>query len=440
MHRIWLGPRGRLAAVVLAVLGTALPAGAADDAALRRRALALNDITGEDPLNGQYRALLADTDGTKPLLATALAMTKDKDQPFNYNAAFILARVAEESKDLKAGRAFYRICIDQAVKLQSGERLAQAYGGLIELLYNHKRFEESAKVCQELLEMKTDDGKPRLVLVATDTLLGEPDFVELETYDSARRLKPAVHRLMIQAVARQGKYEAALKLVDNLIKARPDNWLDRQLKGWVQREAGQYAEAAKTYEDVLERVTKDKTLKPEEQDIYTERYRYYLSNIYVELNQIDKASEQLKALLDKKPDDPGYNNDLGYIWADHDRNLDEAEKLIRKALEEDRKKRKQIPDLKPEEDRDNGAYLDSLGWVLFKQKKYKEAKESLLKAVEDKDSQHLEIFDHLGDVHLALGEKAEALAAWKKGLELAGTSKRDQQRKAEVEKKIKEHQ
>jgi len=146
----------------------------------------------------------------------------------------------------------------------------------------------------------------------------------------------------------------------------------------------------------------------------------------------------LKALLVKDPDNPSYLNDLGYIWADHDKNLDEAEKLIRKALDEDRKQRRKAnPDIKPEEDKDIGAYLDSLGWVLFKQKKYKEAKKYLLQAIETEDGKHVEIYDHLGETHLALGEKAEAIAAWKKGVEVAGPSKREQERKSVVEKKLK---
>ncbi|MCS6850151.1 MAG: tetratricopeptide repeat protein, partial [Gemmataceae bacterium] len=150
-----------------------------------------------------------------------------------------------------------------------------------------------------------------------------------------------------------------------------------------------------------------------------------------------KATEHLQRLLKDKPNDPTYNNDLGYIWADHNRNLEEAERLIRKALEEDRKQRRADPDLRPEDDKDNAAYLDSLGWVLFKQKKYQEAKKYLLEAVKDKEGQHVEIYDHLGDVHMALGEKAEAMAAWKKAIESAGPSRREQQRKAAVEKKLK---
>lgn len=120
-------------------------------------------------------------------------------------------------------------------------------------------------------------------------------------------------------------------------------------------------------------------------------------------------------------------------------NLAESEKLIRKAIEEDRKLRKKAnPTMRPEEDKDNPAYLDSLGWVLFKQGKVKEAKPHLMEAVKEKSGASLEVWDHAGEVHMALGEKAEAIAAWKKGLEAATDSKRDKKRKIEVQKKIKD--
>jgi tetratricopeptide (TPR) repeat protein len=162
-----------------------------------------------------------------------------------------------------------------------------------------------------------------------------------------------------------------------------------------------------------------------------------MSNVYVELGRIDKAAEQLKMLLAKNPDSPRYNNDLGYIWADHDTDLEEAEKLIRKAIEEDRKQRKAGGDLKPEEDKDSAAYLDSLGWVLFKQKKYAEAKKWLLEATKGDEGDNIEIYDHLADVYMALGEKAQALETWKKALTLETSSLREQHRKADVEKKLK---
>lgn len=241
---------------------------------------------------------------------------------------------------------------------------------------------------------------------------------------------------MIQTIAKQGKLDEATRLVEDLIKAHPRNWAVLELKGWVLREAGKSQEAAKIYERVIDEVERDPDLKAVQTEPFLEKWRHDLSTLYVDIHQVDKASALLKELLAKKPNNPTYNNDLGYIWADQGKNLKQAEKLIRKALEEDRKERKK-KNLKPEEDRDYGTYLDSLGWVLYKQKKYKEAREALLKAIEDKDSQLIEIYDHLGDVHWALGEKDRAVAAWKKGLKsLITSSKRDQEHKAAIKEKL----
>jgi tetratricopeptide (TPR) repeat protein len=423
--------------MMLALVGGALVlSGAyAEDAELRKKVLELNQVTGANPLQAKAQKLLANPAETKKLLAEAQAIAKEKKQSFNYNGALILAQVAQDLKDLAAAEVFYRICMEEAARLQSPKKLLESFGGLIDAFYENKKFAESARVCRELLELKTDDGKPRIVLIAVTTRFGETDFIEDDSFDTAKRLRPGVHRLLIQAITKQGKFDKAIELVDSLIKTN-DHWLERQLKGWVLREAGKFEEAAKIYEDVIDRIAKDQNIGTEDRDEYQERYRYALSSIYIDMNNVDKAAQELQKLLEKKPNDPGYNNDLGYVWADHDMNLDKAEKLIRKALDLDRQRRKSNPNLLPEEDRDNGAYLDSLGWVLFKQKKLPEARDALLKAVEDKRSQHIEIYDHLGDVYMALGDKEAAMNAWRKGLEVVGEGRRDQERKALVEKKL----
>ncbi len=406
--------RQAAAAAVLAVCCWAAAASAADDDGLRQKALALNTVTGADPISGQIQALVEEPAAAKKLLAVALKMTGETPQPFQLNATYILARTADLLRDLDAAQKFYRLHADQAVKLQSGEKTADAYRRLAGMLYLNRKYDECVKVCKEFLELPGDD--------------------------TLRRMRPLLLERLIQATARTGKTDEATRMVENLVKLQPDNWLLLELKGWVQREAGQFEDAAKTYEDVLTRIKDDKGLEDKERDLYTGSVRYMLSGVYVDLKQIDKAAEHLKALLALEPNNPTYNNDLGYIWADHDLNLDESEKLIRKAIDEDRKQRKEAK-VKPEDDKDQAAYLDSLGWVLYKQKKYKEAKQYLLEAVKDQEEgQHIEIYDHLGDAHLALGEKAEAVTAWKKGLGLAGPGKREQTRKATVEEKLKKHE
>src|SRR5262249_6210754 len=345
----------------------------AADENVRNKALALNDVTGEETIKAEGKLLASNADTAQKLLTEALAMAKEKDQPFHYTAAYILANVAQEVRQLEAGQTFYRLCIDLSKTVNSATRLVESYLGLVELYYDLEKYAESEKACREFLEL--DNPDPRV-----------------------KRAKSIFLPAMVQALAKQKKTTEALKIVTDLLKIRSDDWQTLGLKGFVEREAGNYADAVKTYEDVLDKIAKDNTLDVVEQKRRTEGYRYLLSILYVDLNGVEKVTEHLKAMRTDEPNDPTYNNDLGYIWADHNMNLDEAEKMIQKAIDEDRKKRKADPKLKPENDKDNAAYLDSLGWVYFKKKKYAEAKDLLLKAVQDpKDGQHTDIYDHLGD-------------------------------------------
>ena len=94
-------------------------------------------------------------------------------------------------------------------------------------------------------------------------------------------------------------------------------------------------------------------------------------------------------------------NYLGYMWTEQGTKLAEARELIEKAL-------KQEPE--------NEAYLDSMGWVLFKLNKPAEALpylEKALKVIKEPDSV---IYDHLGDVHAALNNMEKARECWSKSL------------------------
>jgi tetratricopeptide (TPR) repeat protein len=385
----------------------------ADEAALRLEVLELNQLSGTNAIQGRLQELIRNETHTRQLLQVAVKMLKEKPLPLNRNTTFLLARAAEFLREVDISAALYRANAGQCLRLYSERGLSEAYIGLIQLYTNNRRHAESEKVCREFLAIEGEDN------------------------EAIERLKPLVQRRLILNVARQGAVDRALKMTDELIKSDPRNWLHRGLKSQVLREAERYEEAARVLLDVIDRISRDVRLEKEDREAFIDEQRYLLSGIYIDMNDVEKAAEQLKLLLDREPNNPTYNNDLGYIWADRGIKLEEAERLIRKALDEDRKlRRKENPNLKPENDRDNSAYLDSLGWVLFKQGKPKEALPYLLEAVKDRDGQHIEIYDHLADVQMALGNKEAAIAAWKKALEAATDSKRDQKRKLEVQKKL----
>jgi tetratricopeptide (TPR) repeat protein len=115
------------------------------------------------------------------------------------------------------------------------------------------------------------------------------------------------------------------------------------------------------------------------------------------------------------------NNDLGYLYADQGKNLEKAEAMIRKAVQEEP---------------DRSAYLDSLGWVLFKRGRFKEAVDPLEKAVQHLDGGDATIYEHLGDVYFQLQEMAKARAAWEEAEKAAVKAVPTDRRLTEIRKKL----
>ncbi|MBI3822536.1 MAG: tetratricopeptide repeat protein [Planctomycetes bacterium] len=429
MRRILMG----LFAIVSLFAATQAQAG---EDALKKKLAELNNLTGADATQAALKSLIDDKKLAHALADFALPDAKKKS--LSYNGALVLALIAAEKKDMKTSEVYFRVCMDQAAKVQSFNKLKQAYGLPIDLYYESKQYTDATRICKELLELNTEDGKERVVIPTIATPFGGVGFGEKsDGFHLTERLRGQVFEIYVKATAKQGKYDQALKLVDGLLKRNDNDWIDLHLKGWVYKEAGKMAEAAAVYEDVMKQVAKDtRRFDRERREAFIEQFRYEVSNFYIELKQIDRAIGHLETLVKQYSDNAVYANDLGYILADNEMKLDEAEKLIRKAIDLDRERRKKSKKFDPKTDHDPGAYLDSLGWVLFKQKKNQEAKDWLIKALTDKSAQHIEIYDHLGDVYIALGEREAAIRTYEQGLKAVTESRRDQALKAAVEKKL----
>jgi Tfp pilus assembly protein PilF len=96
-------------------------------------------------------------------------------------------------------------------------------------------------------------------------------------------------------------------------------------------------------------------------------------------------------------------NNLGYFLADRNERLGEAEALIRRAV-----------NIEPT----NGSFLDSLGWLLYRQGKLEEAQKYLEQAV-IYQQRSATIHDHLGDLYKKQGQMDKARAKWEDALRLA---------------------
>jgi len=74
-------------------------------------------------------------------------------------------------------------------------------------------------------------------------------------------------------------------------------------------------------------------------------------------------------------------------------------------------------------DPDNGAYLDSLGWVKFRKGRFDEALDDLLHAAQTLKKEDPVVFEHIGDTYAKLGRVPQALEFWQKALTLSPENK-----------------
>ena len=158
--------------------------------------------------------------------------------------------------------------------------------------------------------------------------------------------------------------------------------------GNLQRSRKMFSEAAETYSRVLSlQKMPDKS----------QWILYYYRGIVNERNKHwPQAEADLKKALELNPDQPLVLNYLGYSWVDQGANLDEAFKMLRRAV-----------DLRQRD----GYVVDSLGWAYYRLGRYNDAVNELEKAIDLKPSDPV-INDHLGDAYWRVGRKLEAQFQW----------------------------
>ncbi|MBX9758533.1 MAG: tetratricopeptide repeat protein [Beijerinckiaceae bacterium] len=156
----------------------------------------------------------------------------------------------------------------------------------------------------------------------------------------------------------------------------------------LQRSRKQFAEAADTY---------SKALALSEKTGRADWTTYYFRGVSFERSKRwPQAEADFKKALEIYPDQPLVLNYLGYSWVDQGINLDEAFRMLRKAV-----------DLRPED----GYIVDSLGWAYYRLGKYEDAVRELERAIELKPADPV-INDHLGDAYWQIGRKLEARFQW----------------------------
>jgi len=192
-------------------------------------------------------------------------------------------------------------------------------------------------------------------------------------------------------ISRTQGADAAIQMLDDL-----ENLSDAQLAQVITAQANLLAQA-KRFQESYELLGKAVANMPNANELI---YDYAMAAERV--RQFTVLETQLRKLIKIKPDFAQAYNALGYSFADRSVKLEEANKLIAKALE-----------LSP-----NDHYImDSMGWVQYRLGNLDKAFEYLNKAYNLQNDS--EIAAHLGEVLWNQGKQDEASKIWAEALKVS---------------------
>lgn len=311
-----------------------------------------------------------------------------REMPGHAGAAAFVGEVLARMGDTQGALDSYEAALRGfgASGAEEAERRDEIRRRMVAILLLEERFAEA----RDRLETMERRDAPETAELAARTALGLGNDADLSrALESLRRGGAAGLAKIIEgeALARAGKKPAARSVLDEAVEILGSAARPRVAE--ILRRAGDG--------DGAERVLRDWARREPSSGVA----RFSLGALLERLGRFDAGEAELREALRLEPANPVFLNYLGYSLADRGLALGEALSLVKRALEVDPW---------------NGAYLDSLGWVLFKSGRFAEAREPLERAAREVPKDPV-VLEHLGDVRLKLGETSAAIEAWGRALQ-----------------------
>lgn len=319
----------------------------------------------------------------------------------------LIARMVDlyrEMGDLNDALTLLSDASDQSKSAGPGIKLQQAI-----ILWELKRFKEAEAILSELsskypesdrLKYMAGLGKERLddYTGALTIYRGIPE--------TSQYFPHAIYR-SVGILKELKKYDEAMSLIQKMTATKGENVADFYALG-----ASILDETGKTKEAISYLNEGIKNLPSEANLVFLQGV------LWEKLGDRDQCIKSMREVIKKDPRQSSAYNYLGYLFAEKGENLEEAESLIKKALE-----------IKP----DDAFYLDSLGWVYFQKGDLKKSLEILNRA-NSKSPDEAVILEHLGDVYSKLKNTNLARSSYQKMIK----GRMDERDKPRIEKKYKE--
>lgn len=316
----------------------------------------------------------------------------------NADALDLMASVFGNEMDPRIAQIRLKLEADETLPFTAARTPAE---GLAEVFYS----------VANALKGETEDGytliytrmAEHLNPANTDAILMSAGLLErLEQYDLATqaynrvaRDDPSFHAAELgraAALQEAGKQEAAIEVLEQLAKSHAGLPQVHSSLGNALRRLERYGEAAEAYSRAL-----DLAGEP----IAGDWFLYYARGIsYERTDDWEKAEADFLTALKLSPNQPQVLNYLGYSLLEKNIRLDEALGMIERAVSA-------VPN--------DGYITDSLGWALYRLRRFEEAAKYMERAAELTPVDPI-VSDHLGDALWAVGRKLEAEFQWRRAM------------------------
>ena len=298
--------------------------------------------------------------------------------------------IESELADLLAGKPAKRVVTDAV------EGAAEVFFDAASLSTRARSTELGLIYGQLALDLRPDFPSARVLVGQIFESVGR-DESAVRAYgrvDGASPLSWSARLRRAGGLSRLGREDEAIRVLRRMATERAERTDALTTLGDLFRSKKRFSESVEAYDAAIGRIG----------TIETRHWRLLFSRgIALERSKNwPRAEKDLIAALELSPDEPYLLNYLGYSWVDQGIKLDDARRMIERAVE-----------LEPQ----SGAIVDSLGWALYRMGDYVGAVEKLERAAELEPLDPT-VNDHLGDAYWRVGRRNEAAFQWRRALNL----------------------
>jgi predicted Zn-dependent protease len=274
--------------------------------------------------------------------------------------------------------------------------LAETYVAIASVLRGQDTGDFALALARLALQLRPDHTVARLLAseIVANGKRPETALDLLGAIGADDPLYPVVQMRQIRLLQRLDRGDEALRQLQDVAQAHPDRPEPMGLMGDLLRIKRRFPEAVVAYDKAI---ALSGTPQPAHWPLYYDR------GIALERSrQWDRAEADFLQALSFAPDQPYVLNYLGYSWTEQGRNLERAKEMIERAVQ-------QRPN--------DGAMVDSLGWVAMRMGDIAGAVRLLERATELEPGDAT-INGHLGDAYWEAGRRLEAIFQWRRALNL----------------------